>query len=296
MPSYKTHSVHGEIILPSIDRKIEIDKDDIETFCIGPDTMIATDNKLFDYQHTNKVKQYFENLLKLIKQNKLQDNSSVMSFLYGQLDHYILDTTTHPLIYYVTEDMPKKHLLTPHSIVEMWIDDYILEKYNKNEVQYYNKSSINNKELKKIINTLYKETYGSKFAYLKYKYGMKLINMFDTLVRKKYMKPIPSLIKLFNVGDITYHKNNEKVLQYLNLNNDVWYNPETGEVTNDSFDDLWKKSLEVSLQTIDDVNGYLYSDKELKNAYIKDDISYSTGLPCDEGQHFTYIKKYKRNK
>lgn len=293
MPSYKTHSIHGEIILPNIDKKVEIEKEDLKTFCIGPDAMIATDNKLFNYQHENKVKQYFEALLRLIKENKLQDNHKVMAFLYGQLDHYMLDVVTHPLIYYVTEDMPKKHLLSPHSIVEMWIDDYVIENFGKDEEQYYN-SSIDDKELKKIINALYKETYGSNFTYLKYKYGMKLINMFDTLVRKKHIKIIPSLIKLFNVGDITYHRNNEKVLQYLNLNNDIWYNPETGERTNDSFDDLWKKSLEASLQTIHDVNGYLYADKELKNTYIKDDISYSTGLPCEKGQCFTYIKKYKK--
>ena len=66
MPSYKTHSIHGELILPYIDKKIKISKEDIKTFCIGPDTMTATDYKLFDYQHANKIKEYF------IKKNRCQ--------------------------------------------------------------------------------------------------------------------------------------------------------------------------------------------------------------------------------
>ena len=35
-----------------------------------------------------------------------------MSFLYGQIDHYILDVIMHPLIYYMTEDMPKNNFLS----------------------------------------------------------------------------------------------------------------------------------------------------------------------------------------
>ena len=40
--------------------EININKEEIKIFCIGPDTMIATDYKLFDYQHANKTKEYFE--------------------------------------------------------------------------------------------------------------------------------------------------------------------------------------------------------------------------------------------
>ena len=39
-----------------------------------------------------------------------------MAFLYGQLDHFILDMIMHPLIYYMTENMPKENLLEPHVI------------------------------------------------------------------------------------------------------------------------------------------------------------------------------------
>lgn len=295
MPNYKTHSIHGEIILPNIDKKIEIKKENLKFFCIGPDSMITTNYKLFDYQHYNKVKQYFETLLKLIKKNKLQDNSIVMSFLYGQLDHYILDIIMHPLVYYMTQDISKTNVLDPHSIIEMWIDDYVLQKFGKDGTHSYKKLNINDNNLKKIINNLYKDVYNDNFVYTKYKYGIKIINIFDILIRKNGIKIAPLITKLLNIGDITYHDNFDKVLPYLNLNNEIWYNPETGVISEESFDDLWKKSLEESLETIEDVNKYLYLDKQIKNPYILNNVSYNTGLPCEDGQYFQYIKKYKKN-
>lgn len=295
MPNYKTHSIHGEVILPNIDKRIEIDKEYLKIFCMGPDSMITTDYKIFDYQHYNNVKQYFETLLKLIKENKLQDNSVVMSFLYGQIDHYILDIVMHPLIYYMTEDMPKQNMLNPHGIIEMWIDEYVLKKFNKDEAYSYKKLNINDNDLKKIINELYKEVYNDNFVYIKYKNGIKMINMFDTLIRKNGIKIAPLITKLLNIGDITYHNNFDQVLPYLNLDNEIWYNPETGEVSHESFDDLWKKSQEESLETIEDINKYLYLDKPIHNPYILNNVSYNTGLPCEEGQHFRYVKKYKKD-
>ena len=58
MPSYKTHSIHGEIVLDNMEPKIEIQKEDIKTFCIGPDSLIATDHKTFKKQHSYNVKAY----------------------------------------------------------------------------------------------------------------------------------------------------------------------------------------------------------------------------------------------
>ena len=133
MPSYKTHAIHGEMILPNIISQTEINKEDLKAFCMGPDALIATDYHVFELQHAKDTRNYFKTLLKLIKKDKLQDNSEVMAFLYGQLDHFILDVIMHPLIYYMTEDMPKEHLMDPHGLVENYIDDYVMSKFNCND-------------------------------------------------------------------------------------------------------------------------------------------------------------------
>ena len=293
MPSYKTHSIHGELLLPEMDKIIEIKKEDLKDYCMGPDALIETDYRIFDYQHANKVKEFFMTMLKYIKDNKLQDNSEVMAFLYGNVDHLVLDGITHPLIYYMTEDIERKHKIKPHGLVEHWIDDYIVQKYHRNSVCYYHKLFVNDNELMKMINEIYKRVYGCNFESLKYSFGMFSNIVYDTLARRNVIGIIPLVIKIINIGDFIYKRDLERVLPYLNLEHDIWLNPETKEEYHDSFDDLWKKANEVSLETIRDINKYLYGDKEFKNSLILNNTSYNTGLPCETGQGLQYIKKYK---
>ena len=292
MPSYKTHSIHGEIILPDIKTRIEIDKEDLKLFCLGPDTLIATDYKLFEMQHMKDTREYFKELIKLIKKNKLQDNSEVMAFLYGQLDHFILDMIMHPLIYYMTEEMPKEHLMDPHGLVENLIDDYVMWKYDRNDENYYLKTKISDRKLIKLINDAYKRVYHTNNISLKYSYGMILINIYDSLVRRDKLFLAKGIMKLINLGDISYHKDYKVALPYLNLEHEEWLDPETGEKHHESFDNLWNKACEVALETIQDVNMYLYQDKSIKNPIIENNISFNTGLPCEKGQMKRFVKKY----
>ena len=292
MPSYKTHAIHGEVILPKIITKTEINKEDLKTFCMGPDALILTDYRLFELQHIKDTRKYFKTLIKLIKQNKLQDNSEAMAFLYGQLDHFILDMIMHPLIYYMTEEIPKEHLMDPHGIVENLIDDYVIDKYDRKDEVYYHKITINSRKLAKIINNAYERVYHTKNVSLKYNMGMILMNIYDSLIRRDKLFLAKSVMKLINLGDISYHKDYKKVLPYLNLEHNLWLDPETGEEHYESFDNLWEKASEVALETIQDVNMYLYKDKSLKNPIINRDTSFNTGLPCKEGQTKRFVKKY----
>ena len=45
VPNYKTHSIHGEVIFSDMSKEIEIDLEDLKSFCIGPDALITTDYK-----------------------------------------------------------------------------------------------------------------------------------------------------------------------------------------------------------------------------------------------------------
>ena len=292
MPSYKTHAIHSEIILPKMNNRVYVNKEDIKAYSMGPDALILTDYNLFELQHVKSTRRYFKTLIKLIKQNKLQDNSEAMAFLYGQIDHFILDMIMHPLIYYMTENMPKENLLDPHAIVENLIDDYVVQKFDRNDDVYYHKTIINDRKLIKIINNAYYKVYHSKNISFKYSMGMILINIYDSLIRRDKFFLAKSVMKLINFGDVSYHSDYKKVLPYLNLEHDIWLNPETGEESRASFDNLWEKASEVALETIQDVNLYLYQDKKLKNPIILNDTSFNTGLPCNRGQTLKYVKKY----
>ncbi len=293
MPNYRTHSIHGEIILPEINDKVGIKKEDLKSYCLGPDTLVSTDYNTFEYQHANKTKEYFISMLKLIKEKKLYDNEEVMAFLYGQLDHFVLDSIMHPLIYYMTENLESDCKINPHALIEMWIDDYIIKKYNKNDIFYYHKILMNDANLLNLIDELYKNVYDVEHEDIKYIFGLLSIIMFDSLARRNLIGIVPPIIKMINLGDFTYNKT-DKVSQYLNLSNDIWHNPETGEEYTYSFDDLWKKSIEVALDTIDDVNKFIYQDKQLTSPIIMNNISFNTGLPCEKGQCLKYTMHHKK--
>ena len=292
MPSYKTHAIHGELILPNIRLYTEVKNEDLKAFCMGPDALIATDYRTFELVHAKDTRKYFKTILKLIKKYKLQDNSEVMAFLYGQLDHFILDIIMHPLIYYMTSDMPQNHLINPHGFVENLIDDYVIQKYSNGNNSYYQKTTISDRKLIKLINDAYKKVYNANNISFKYSLGMILINIYDSLIRRDKLLLAKHIMKLINLGDISYHKDYKQVLPFLNLNNDTWYNPETGIKHNESFDDLWKKASDIAIETIEDVNRYLYQDKNIRNPIIQADISFNTGIPCEEGQTKRFVKKY----
>ena len=286
MPSYKTHFIHGELMFPIIDKRIDISLDEFKTYCIGPDALLPTQYSLFERQHHELVSMYFLTLLNLIKSSKLQDNSSVLSFLYAQLDHYVLDLTTHPLIYYYTEGLNSNCLIPSHGIIEHWLDDYIINKYQIKQEDlfaFHNK----NVELSDLINQLYSLVYGKNNISSKYDIGYSIMYLYDSVIRKDEM-----FQKIFPIGEVAYSSDFLRIIPFLNNNHNIWKHPITGEVFNISFDDLWAKSILLSKEMIEDVNHYLYDDKKLDNYYLLNDISYNTGLPCSKGENFQFIKKY----
>ena len=293
MPSYKTHSVHGEIIKPNIKNRIDINTEDLKTFCMGPDALTIPDYRLFEYQHANRVREYFTKMLKYIKRNKLQDNDKVMAFLYGQIDHLVLDATMHPLIYYMTEGIEKKTIFPPHGLVEIWIDDYVDSKYKKNQRIYYRTFHIGDKKLRGLIDKIYSEVFSSPNSTTKYNIGYLLMTLFDTLLRRNIFGIVKPIIRLYGIGDFTYSDDYKRVIPFLNKSKEKWFNPETREEYKSSFDELWDNSIELSLETINDVNNYLYRDAALNNRLILDDTSYNTGMPCNQGQKLKYIKKWR---
>ena len=293
MPNYKTHSIHGEIVLPNINNRVYIDNEAIKTYSMGPDVLISTDYKTFNTQHCRNTRDYFLLLIELIKTNKLYDNSEVMAYLYGQIDHYILDILLHPLIYYMSEDIDSNCKLGGHGLIENWIDDYIIDKYDKNDIFYYRKNSTNDKELNNIIDEVYNKIFNRKNESIKYNIGIFLTILYDSLARRNLIGIFPLINKIFNIGDIINNSNYDRVIPYLNLDNSIWTNPVSGEEYNYTFDDLWDKSIEEAINTIEDINNYFYNNKSINNKYILNNLSYNTGYPCCDKEKFVYVKKYK---
>ena len=61
MPNYRTHSIHGSIIMPQVNNRIKIDYEAFKSYCMGPDALISTDSKIFSTQHESNVRDFFLN-------------------------------------------------------------------------------------------------------------------------------------------------------------------------------------------------------------------------------------------
>ena len=72
--------------------------------------------------HKKNLDIFFTNLITYIKENNLQNDSSVTNMLYGFINHLTLDTIMHPYINYQVEN-----LNIPHAKIEFLIDFYIYE-------------------------------------------------------------------------------------------------------------------------------------------------------------------------
>lgn len=292
MPNYKTHSIHTEMVIKKIDKKADLDAEDLKKFAFGPDALMTMDYRLFDYQHSHNTGHFLNALIQYVKENKLQDNKKVMAYLYGQLDHFVLDFVMHPLIYYMTARLPLKYKINPHALIEMWIDDYVMMKHNKKKYSYTFNTPLLNKELTNMINTTYTRVFNSSNVAIKYDLGTFTLVQFDG-IRKSKSAILKDFCKKIKLGDIFYGRSIAKISRFLNLEHRSIMHPITGEKTQDSFDDLWNKSLDISCELIDDVNKYLYSGRNLDNYFIRNNISYNTGLPCREKEEFKYVKRYR---
>lgn len=58
--------------------------------------------------HHKKINDYFLSLINYINDKKYYSNGQVMTYLYGHICHFVLDTTIHPLTIYNTGVYDKK--------------------------------------------------------------------------------------------------------------------------------------------------------------------------------------------
>ena len=90
------------------------------------------------------------------------------------------------------------------------------------------------------------------------------------------------------IGDVEYD-DSSSIKPYLNKNRDIWMDPLTGEEHIESIDELWNTSVSNFIETIEDVNSYLYDDKPLNNRFIESNLSYDTGQNSDIQKKLIYF-------
>jgi len=266
----------------------------------------------FGYK-SQKIKTYefFSTLINYIKYNNHQYNPQVMSYLYGMLSHYVLDSTVHPFIIYKTGNFNKKDKSTYkynhlHAEIESYIDNYMISIRNNSNphkfkchefcfnVDYFNK------ELIEVMDFTYKETYGIKEFHKYYFTASKQMKFFYRIFRydpigiKKSFYHIVDIISpkyLLRKVPLSYHINNKDKKTYLNLEHKRWYNPTDKRTkSNESFIELYTKALSKTTKMIQELNQYLYYNKKINLKKVIGNLSYETGKDCDKKKELKYFE------
>lgn len=326
MPSTMTHTYFSLDVYKTLPQNIKTRINNLEylkLFSQGSDPImfynffIGKKSKYYkelQYKlHTEKTQKFFINLINYINDNNLNNNEQVLSYLYGNICHYFLDSETHPFIIYKTGRFSKKKKETHkynslHQEMEYIIDMYFISSKESipphkfkihDNIYKYNTFS---KELKNCINHTIYTTYNiNNFSktLLKTSKEMKLFfrlfNYDKTGLKKKIYSTIDSLTpkSIIKLSELSFSNNYRKKLHYLNLNNKTWHHPTNKEETyNYSFLDLYEIARKKATNCIIEVTKMLDKKKldQEKLKKIFKNLSYTTGKNCNEDLTFKYFE------
>ena len=327
MPSLTTHTIFGKEVYKKMpDKTKDIIKDSFPIYNIFNQSHDILYCYSFDPKNSKRIKRiafeahhyytkdFIINIVKYIKEHKLENNSDAIAYLYGTINHYVLDTICHPYIFYTTGVYRKHQKWTHkykglHTLMEKDIDALYYEKYNKKKYYYcnLNKESVTNITLSKtvldIIDEAFKKTYDKDNVGIYYQKGIKqwrLINFFvvqDFLGIKRFLYLIFDAITFHKFGYISSYSTHltNPNRKWLNEEHKEWNHPCIKEEKYTySFDDLFNQSIDKSLNIVKQINEVLYDNKDIKTLdKVIENTDYATGLDCDDPRELQYFAEIK---
>lgn len=270
MANYTSHAIMSELMYKDLLKKkllkTKINIDSLKLFSIGQDLTFFNKN-CFNTAHYYNSQKFFVETIKYIYNNNLQYNSDIMAYLYGHISHYALDITIHPFIGNLTRGIKPKSLIKPHTVIECEFDKYLTNKYYNNKkynYSYLKIKPIQNKNIRDIINSTYRTTYGFIDMNYVYKSTILIIKACNSTIDYLYYRNYDLFKKL--------SKMNEYNTEYLFTNY-------MKKDKNKDFDKILNTSLKLSENIIKNINLYLYKNKSEKILFSTfDDTAYDVGV------------------
>lgn len=317
MPSIVTHHAFANTVLNKID-SLSVDKNIYNVFAQSFDYLFYYN--FFDFKngskirsfghhcHKNKTRDYFLNLIKNIKEMHLENNPQALGYLYGSITHYVLDSTTHPYIFYKTgcfykDDKETYKYRGMHTHMEKNLDAFFSKQYFKKMIYKLDicKEIIGNakfsQELINLINKTFEDTYNKKNIAKYYIKGYKFSKfVFRFIIQDKHgiKRKIYKFIDLFNKKDtpLIYYSNyivNEDI-SYLNIEHKNWHHPCNNKVYDESFIDLYNDATIKAINIIKELNNSLNDRDSNNNLESIENLSYTTGLLLEKNRGFRYFE------
>lgn len=265
MANYSSHIILAEKVYKNLKNKDIVDKDLMKLFSFGQD-LTFLNRSYFKETHTVNSRNFFINTIKYIKDNNLQNNKLIMSYLYGHISHYAFDITIHPFVGTILNEIKPKSLIKPHTYLECEMDKYLIKKYGDIDFSFMKSEYMNDKTLRNMINTTYRNVYGFFNVSHLYKAFIFLIRRCKCPINKLYNNKC-LFIKLSRINSYDSNSNfskyvsSSKLLQKYNMNS------------------IFKSSIKLSISMIKSTNDYLYKNKDINVLYNTfDDTPYDIGV------------------
>lgn len=243
-------------------------------------------------------------LLNLIESLGSSDNCPEMkaACLCGLICHYCLDTICHPYIFYFSGfDYSGKHpeYSVCHKRFETILDMLLVKQMVKEPPHFINRAAFLEtssdvlcayEDFSKEILVLYGKSISpaiclKSLRHMKYALGL----LHDPIGLKRPLILLSDRIfrthGMYNAAIYDYNK--IKSIDYANISHETWKHPVTGEASNDSFFDLYEKSIANAIKMISAANDYLNGkcDKSTLQGLFPD-LDYDTGLNGKEPMAF----------
>lgn len=327
MPSSMTHGYFCDDVYTKVNKNVQNKlKDAINYFKVfgqGPDPYFFYDfhlSKRSKYAYSinkamqhSKINKHFVKLINYINENNYYSNEQVMAYLYGQICHFVLDSTAHPYIIYCTgiydENKPDTYKYNGlHEEMEYYIDNYLIfqrEKILPKKFKVYKKLfNIDkfNYELKSCVDDVVLDVYGfDNVSNIYYKSIMDMKKFYHVFNYDRYgikkicytMMDFVCSNKCVKKKELSFHINPNDKLYYLNNDKNIWNHPcDVNEKYDLSFTDIYIRALNKASNIINEVDDMLQI-KKIDNNKIEelfDNLDYGTGKNCDLNLEYKYFK------
>lgn len=249
--------------------------------------------------HSSNCGNFLALLTQKIKEQNLQSNKEIVSFLYGFTAHYILDSTMHPYIIYHSGIFIPKQKQTHkynsiHNEMEMYLDHYLYEKREQAKFKNYksHKELFQLTPLSKECQVLLDDTIAQIYHFENFSkyYYQSLKDMrfvfhylrYDPygILEKAYIvfdKVMPSSV--LNAKFLSFHYIPENAYQYLNNNHQMWAYPwKPSKKSHQSFDELYETARKKGNQVLKEIDNYLFRNKNVDLPKLFGNLSCTTGL------------------
>ena len=250
MPGYVSHTIMARDVYNKINNK-NVDIDYMITYSLGGD--LSKYSKCRWDSHHIKQDEFINNMCNYIKKNNLINDRKIIGVLYGHICHLIMDNMMHPLIRKIDKECVKDK--KNHTLIEGYIDSYLARyKYNIGINKYDNKSLFKgrmNIRIYKMINYVYKETYGINYVGLFYIFNKFLYSMI------RYLYKLLGVNLLIKLSGFSEFRVNNKDIDLVNNDRKINYIDYFGNNSNDNLIYIYEDSVKEAIKYINKVNKYL---------------------------------------